>query len=160
MLNIFRKWYERYLFEEESILLLVLLTLCVLGFMTIGEVMAPLLASLVLAYLMQGLSTRLQRYGLPQWFGVAISFLVFVGAFFGVTLGLLPLAWRQLLSLAAEMPRMLSITSIIMDTSSATPRSFLDSTRFCWGRFITGSPGSRRFAASPSSGRRDVGTHR
>lgn len=107
MLNIFRKWYERYLFEEESILLLVLLTLCVVGFMTIGEVLAPLLASLVLAYLMQGLSTRLQRFGLPQWFGVAISFLVFVGAFFGVTLGLLPLAWRQLLSLAAEMPRML-----------------------------------------------------
>jgi putative permease len=85
----------------------VLLALCVLSFMTIGNVLAPLIASLVLAYLMQGLSTQLQTHGLPQWVGFTVSFLVFVGAFFGVTLGLLPLAWRQLLSLAAEMPRML-----------------------------------------------------
>lgn len=106
MLSIFRKWYERYLFEEESILLLVLLALCVLAFMTIGNVLVPLLASLVLAYLMQGLSSRLQAYGLPQWLGFTVSFLVFVGAFFGITLGLLPLAWRQLLALAAELPRM------------------------------------------------------
>ncbi|MFK8050503.1 MAG: AI-2E family transporter [Halioglobus sp.] len=107
MLSIFQKWYERYLFEEESILLLVLIALCVLAFMTIGNVLVPLLASLVLAYLMQGLSSKLQAYGLPQWLGFTVSFLVFVGAFFGITLGLLPLAWRQLLALAAEMPRML-----------------------------------------------------
>jgi putative permease len=107
MLDIFRKWYERYLFEEESILLLVLIGLCIVGFMTIGDILAPLLASLVLAYLMQGLSTKLQSHGLPQWFGFVISFLVFVGAFFAVTLILLPLAWRQLLSLAGELPRML-----------------------------------------------------
>lgn len=107
MLSIFRKWYERYLFEEESILLLVLIALCILAFMTIGNVLVPLLASLVLAYLMQGLSSKLQAYGLPQWLGFTVSFLVFVGAFFGITLGLLPLTWRQLLSLAAELPRML-----------------------------------------------------
>lgn len=107
MLSIFRKWYERYLFEEESILLLVLIALCVLAFMTIGNVLVPLMASLVLAYLMQGLSSKLQAYGLPQWLGFTVSFLVFVGAFFGITLGLLPLAWRQLLALAAELPRML-----------------------------------------------------
>jgi putative permease len=36
-----------------------------------------------------------------------VAYVVFVGAFFAITLGLLPLAWRQLASLAAEMPRML-----------------------------------------------------
>jgi putative permease len=107
MLDIFKKWYERYLFEEESILLLVLISLSIVAFMTIGDILAPVLAALVLAYLMQGLSSQLQRHGLPQWFGFTISFMVFVGVFFGVTLGLLPLAWRQLLSLAGEMPGML-----------------------------------------------------
>ena len=109
MLEIFNKWYKRYLFEEESVLLLVLLTISVVLLMTIGDILAPVLASLVLAYLVQGLSSQLQRHGLPQWFGVAVSFLVFVGAFFGVTLGLLPLVWRQMLSLAGEMPRMLDL---------------------------------------------------
>ena len=49
MLNIFKKWYERYLFEEESVLLLVLLALCLLLLATIGDLLAPVLASLVLA---------------------------------------------------------------------------------------------------------------
>jgi putative permease len=72
MLDIFKKWYRRYLFEEESVLLLVLLTLAVVLLMTIGDILAPLLASIVLAYLAQGLSAQLQNYGLPQWLGVAV----------------------------------------------------------------------------------------
>ena len=107
MLDIFKKWYERYLFEEESVLLLVLLALCLVLLATIGDILAPLLTALVLAYLMQGVANRLTRQGLPQWVGFSVSFLVFVGAFFGITLGLLPLVWRQLVSLASETPRML-----------------------------------------------------
>lgn len=95
MLDIFKKWYERYLFEEEAVLLLVLLAVSILLLMTIGDVLVPLLASIVLAYLMQGMATQLQSHGLPQWFGFSFSFLVFIGAFFGFTLGLLPLAWRD-----------------------------------------------------------------
>lgn len=107
MLDIFKKWYERYLFEEEAVLLLVLLTLSVVLLMTIGDVLVPVLVSIILAYLMQGMATQLQSHGLPQWFGFGFSFVVFIGAFFGFTLGLLPLAWRQLVSLAGETPRML-----------------------------------------------------
>ena len=107
MLEILNKWYRRYLFEEESVLLLILLTIAVILLMTIGDIMAPVLASMVLAYLMQGLALRLQSLGLPQWLGVIVAYVVFIGAFFGVILGLLPLVWRQMISLAGEMPRML-----------------------------------------------------
>jgi putative permease len=107
MLDIFNKWYRRYLFEEESVLLLVLLVIAVVLLMTIGDILVPVLAAIVLAYLMQGISSQLQRHGLPQWLGVSLSYLVFIGVFFGVTLGLLPLAWRQLMALASEMPRYL-----------------------------------------------------
>ena len=108
MLDIFRKWYKRYLSEEESVLLLVLLTVSVLLLMTIGDILAPVLAAIVLAYLAQGLSGLLQRYGMPQWLGVTVSYLVFAGIFFGFCFALLPLAWRQLLSLAGELPAMLA----------------------------------------------------
>jgi putative permease len=75
--------------------------------MTIGNILAPVLASLVLAYLMQGVANMLQRGGMPPWAGVSLSYIIFVGAFFGITLLLLPLVWRQLVSLAGELPRML-----------------------------------------------------
>ena len=107
MLDIFHKWYRRYLFEEESVLLLVLLTIGVVLLMSIGDILAPVLAALVLAFLMEGVADRLERHGLPQWLGVTVAYVLFVGAFFAVTLGLAPLVWRQLASLAAEMPRML-----------------------------------------------------
>ena len=90
VLDVFQKWYKRYLFEEEAILLLVLLAISIALLMTIGDILAPLLASIVLAYLMQGLSSRLERLGLPQWVGVSVAYVVFVGAFFAVSLGILP----------------------------------------------------------------------
>jgi putative permease len=107
MLEIFKKWYRRYLFEEESVLLLVLLTVSVTLLMTIGDILAPVLAAIVLAYLAEGLSGQLQKIGLPHWLGVAVSYLVFVGIFFGFTFALLPLVWRQMLSLLSQMPDML-----------------------------------------------------
>ncbi|NQX89450.1 MAG: AI-2E family transporter [Halioglobus sp.] len=107
MLDIFRKWYKRYLSEEESVLLLVLLTVSVMLLMTIGDILAPVLAAIVLAYLAQGLASLLQRYGVPQWLGVAVSYLVFIGFFFSFVFALLPLAWRQMLSLASELPSMM-----------------------------------------------------
>ncbi len=107
MLEILNKWYRRYLFEEESVLLLILLTIAVILLMTIGDILAPVLASVVLAYLMQGLAIRLTVLGLPQGLALSLAYIVFLGIFFGVILGLLPLVWRQLISLAGEMPRML-----------------------------------------------------
>ena len=107
MLDIFKKWSRTYLFEEESVLLLVLLAIGVVLLATIGDILAPLLAAIVLAYLMQGLSGQLQNHGVPSWLGLTLSYSVFIGAFFGFTLGLLPLVWRQLMALASEMPRYL-----------------------------------------------------
>ena len=111
MLEIFNKWYRRYLFEEESVLLLVLLTVAVVLLMTIGDILAPVLASIVLAYLAQGVSARLVGLGLPQWLGLLVSYLAFIGIFFGVSLGLLPLVWRQLLSLVSRSLSMFSLAS-------------------------------------------------
>jgi len=107
MIEIFKKWYRRYLFEEESVLLLVLLTIAVVLLTTIGNILAPMLAAVVLAFLAEGLSKQLQGIGLPHWLGVTIAYLAFVGVFFGFSFALLPLAWRQTLSLLSEMPRML-----------------------------------------------------
>lgn len=106
MLEIFNKWSDRYLFEEESVLLLVLVLLALVLLATIGDILAPLLAAIVLAYLVQGVVNLLCRLGLPPWLGFFLAFTVFVGLFFAVLLGLLPLVWRQSLALVAEVPRM------------------------------------------------------
>jgi putative permease len=107
MLGIFQKWYERYFFEEESILLLILLALGLVLLLTIGDILTPVLAAIVLAFLMQGMSEQMTRRGTPQWLALTVSFGVFVGLFFAFLLLVFPLIWRQLLSLFQELPRMI-----------------------------------------------------
>jgi putative permease len=106
MLEVLTKWYQRYLSEEESVLILLLAVLSLVLLATVGDVLAPLLAAVVMAYLVQGVVNLLVRLGLPPWLGFAVAFRLFMGAFFAILLGLLPLVWRQSVNLVAELPRM------------------------------------------------------
>ena len=119
MLEIFNKWYDRYLFEEESVLLLVLTCLSLILIATIGDILAPLLAAIVLAYLVQGMVNLLCRLGLPPWLGFTLAFTVFMSAFFAVLLGLLPLVWRQSVGLIGEVPRMVDQGRELLDVLPA-----------------------------------------
>ncbi len=107
MFEVLTKWYRRYLFDEESILLLIMLALGLVLLNYIGDILAPLLVSIVLAYLMQGVANTLRDNGMANWIAITLAFLLFMGGFLGSTLLLLPLVWRQLSSLVREMPRML-----------------------------------------------------
>ena len=106
MLDVLKKWYHRYLSEEESILLLLLLIAGLVILVTVGDTLTPVFVAIILAYLMQGIANQLQRWGLSSQVGVAVSIALFISSFFGVLLGLLPLVWRQLVSLAKEAPAM------------------------------------------------------
>ncbi len=106
MIDVFKKWYHRYLSEEESVLLLALLASALVVLMTVGDVLAPVFVAVVLAYLMQGVANQLSAWGLSNRVGVWFSTLLFLGAFFSFVLGLMPLVWRQLVSLVREAPAM------------------------------------------------------
>lgn len=107
MLDILKKWYHRYFNEEESVLLLFLLAAALLLLMFLGDILAPVFVAIVLAYLMQGVANHLVGWGLSARVGVWISMLLFLSAFFAFSLGLIPLVWRQLVSLAREAPNMI-----------------------------------------------------
>ena len=109
MLEVFTKWYRRYLSEEESVLLIVMVLVAIVLLATIGDILTPIVAAIVLAFLSEGLASTLEKHGMPQWAAVSIAYLVFLSVFFGVTLGLLPLVWRQLFSLLSELPRMVEL---------------------------------------------------
>ena len=69
-----------------------------------GDILAPVLVAVILAYLMQGVANVLRQRGLPGELSVAFSTLLFLGGFFAVLFGLAPLVWRQLVALVREAP--------------------------------------------------------
>ncbi len=49
MISIFRKWYDRYLSEEESVLLLVILVGSLILLAAVGHIFTPIFVAVVLA---------------------------------------------------------------------------------------------------------------
>lgn len=106
MINIFKRWVGRYLGTEEPLIMLLLLVGGLLAILTIGKILAPVLASIVLAFLMQGTIGALMRYRVPEKLAVILAYILFIGVFFTILLLVVPLAWNQLKLLLGELPGM------------------------------------------------------
>ncbi|MEW5251392.1 AI-2E family transporter [Microbulbifer sp. 2201CG32-9] len=106
MLTIFKNWVDRYFSQEEVILLVLFLLASLVVLATLGQVLAPVLASLIIAFLMQGLVVRLKSWKLPHGVAVSLACLVLVGVIATLFFVILPIFWRQLVKLFAELPNM------------------------------------------------------
>ncbi|MDH4610806.1 AI-2E family transporter [Pseudomonas sp. BN102] len=107
MLKVLRDWVQRYFSDEEAVVLAVVLVLGFTAVLTLGNMLAPVLAGLVLAFLMQGLVNLLERLRLPQTLAVWIVFALFIGVLALIMGVLVPLLWQQLSTLFQELPGML-----------------------------------------------------
>jgi len=114
MIRIFQNWMERYLASEEAVLLLIILGLGLLVVVTMGGILAPMIASLIIAFLLQGVVQRLTAWGLPHIIAVNIAFLLLVGLLLTGIFVLFPLIWHQTATLFSEVPGMLADWQKIM----------------------------------------------
>ena len=73
-----------------------------------GEMLAPVIASIIIAYLLEGLVAVFQRNGLPRLVAVSVVFVGFAAFMVFVTFALLPLLSRQATQLFQLLPDMLS----------------------------------------------------
>ncbi len=108
MLRIIRNWFEKYFSDEEAVIVFLLLVISTFLVLTLGTILAPVIASIVIAYVLQGLVVKLQRIGIPHIYAVLTVFAVFLGVTLATVLVLLPLVVTQVSSLFRELPNMLS----------------------------------------------------
>ncbi len=108
MLKIVRNWVDRYFGEEEAVLLAVILVASLVILMTLGSVLAPAIAGLIIAFLLQGLVDRLKSWRVPHWLAVSLATCVLLAALAVFFLYLMPVVWQQLVRLVGEIPRMLT----------------------------------------------------
>ncbi|WP_432218867.1 AI-2E family transporter [Pseudomonas kribbensis] len=108
MFKVLRDWIQRYFSDEEAVVLAVLLFLAFTAVLTLGGMLAPVLAGMVLAYLMQGLVVTLERLRMPGGAAVALVFALFMGVLLLFIVVVLPLLWHQLITLFNELPGMLA----------------------------------------------------
>ncbi len=109
MIEVIRGWFNRYFSDPQAVLLAAILIVGATVILTMGHMLAPVLAAVVIAYLLEGLVRKLEHTGLRRIFAVLIVFTLF-NAFVAVLLfGIIPLLSSQITSLARELPKYLEI---------------------------------------------------
>lgn len=109
MFKVLRDWIQRYFSDEEAVVLAVLLFLGFTAVLTLGGMLAPVLAGMVLAYLMQGLVVSLERLRVPAGAAVGLVFALFMGLLLVfILVVVVPLLWHQFVTLFNELPGMLA----------------------------------------------------
>lgn len=108
MLRILKTWADSYFSDEEAVYLLVVLLTAGLVILFFGGMLAPVLAAMVIAYLMQGLVAVLERWGMRRLLAVNLVFALFLGLLIATLVVLLPMVWRQTLLLVQDqLPHLL-----------------------------------------------------
>jgi len=108
MLEMLLQWYRRRFTDPQAIALLAILVagFCILYFF--NGILAPLLVAIVLAYLLEWPTVRLQSFGFSRTLSVCIVFFIFTGIVMVLVFVIAPLSWQQGLNLMADLPSMLN----------------------------------------------------
>lgn len=108
MLELLMQWYRRRFSDPQAIALLAILiaAFCILFFF--NGLLAPLLVALVLAYLLEWPTVRLERLGCSRTWAVTLVLIVFATLLLIMLLVVVPVAWQQGINLTHELPTMLT----------------------------------------------------
>ena len=101
-------WFKRYFSDPQVVSLALFLVIGFAVVLTMGDMLAPVFASVVIAYLLEGLVGAMERRGVLRMAAVLIVFFLFLLFVILVLFGLLPLLSRQVSELVQQLPSMIS----------------------------------------------------
>ncbi len=108
MIHTIKQWIKQYFSDPEAIVLFFVLFMSFGIILAFGQILAPVLASVVIAYLLEWVITQLQSFKIPRLVAVWLVFIGFLGLSLMAFLMLLPLLWEQGVALFDDLPTMLS----------------------------------------------------
>jgi len=108
MLNVVKGWIDRYFSDEEALGLLFILIALMLVIMLLGNVLAPFLTAVIIAYLLQGTMNYVKGKGVKHLTATIGVFILFMTVMLTLLLIILPATWNQLIQFISEVPRMAS----------------------------------------------------
>lgn len=102
-----RTWLNRYFAHEESLLLVALIAGGLVLVVWLGGALAPAFTALIVAFILQGVVSRLMAWRVPEPLSVYAAFLLFVGIVAVMLLAVFPLVWQQMVAFVNALPGML-----------------------------------------------------
>ncbi|MDG2242775.1 MAG: AI-2E family transporter [Rhodospirillaceae bacterium] len=107
-MKLIRNWFKTISDNPQLTLLILLLVVATTALVLTADILAPFLAAVVLAYLLQVFVDRLEGYGVSPWLSMTLVFVVFVLLALAVIFGLIPLLIRQVTQLTRQAPEFIT----------------------------------------------------
>ena len=108
MFEYINSWYRRYFTDPQAALLVVLLVVAFAIVFTMGQMLAPFFAAIIIAYLLEGPVQKTQKKLTSRSLSVYIVFIFFMTFLGFLLVGLLPILSRQLSQFLQEVPYMIA----------------------------------------------------
>ncbi|MCG6937578.1 MAG: AI-2E family transporter [Gammaproteobacteria bacterium] len=116
MIEVIKEWVERHFSDPQAILLVAFLVLGVVLVLYWGKILSPVLAGVIIAYVLEGLVRRFTKLGLPRFVAFLISYTLFITALAVILFGLVPLVISQISQLVIEFPNILNKLQLLLLT--------------------------------------------
>lgn len=121
----FSQWMQRTFSTPGTIGLFFFLLFAFLFIHFFGSFFLPVIISVVLAYLLSSLVAVLERWKIPSFISVTVVYLIFIGLFLYLILGLIPSLWKQMSTLVVELPHAFTKSqSWVTDLMQRYPKIF------------------------------------
>lgn len=107
-MDVLKDWFRKFFSDPQVVILGLILAAVILFFVSFGRMLWPVLASVVLAYLLEAGVQFLQRRGVPRMASVLVVFLLFLASLVFLLFGVAPIISRQLTQLVTNLPAYVS----------------------------------------------------
>ena len=103
-----RAWLRRQLANPQVVALTLIVLLLGVSIWLFGQILAPVLAALVIAYLLDSLAEQLRAHRVPHLLSVLLVFTFFIAVLWACFFWLVPLLTRQMAQLFQQVPLMVA----------------------------------------------------
>ena len=107
-MNLLTSWFKRTFADPQVVILGIVLVVGFVIVIGLGRMLAPVFASIVVAYLLEAAVAQLQRTGIPRLASVLLVFILFLAGLLFLLFGLVPMLTRQLTQLVQQIPNYIS----------------------------------------------------
>ena len=107
-MNVFTNWFKRNFSDPQIVILTMALLVSFVFIIYFGRALAPFLASIVVAYLLESVIVRLEKLKVPRVVAVGVVFLIFVAVMFVLLVWLVPKLITQVTQLVQASPNYFS----------------------------------------------------
>lgn len=103
-MEIMLQWFRSVFADKQMVILLLVLGIGAVIVLSVGDFLAPVIASVVIAFLLEGLVRHLVRFGCPRLAAICVVFGLFMLFLAFLLVGLVPLLISQISDLTDNIP--------------------------------------------------------